>query len=168
MPVNRQQLTDRSEEVSSEQQTIQNQTFRLCINKYFEYLCNFFLFSDWLMTEWLILFIFIVCLIICKIYVKQNIILFVIYLLMKNIICMFVPCSFKGGGGQKKGEIFFFVGGRQQLICLLIGEGQQLICLFMGGLAGPLIKLKKPYLGEPLSIFFREKGADPATDSLKN
>ena len=39
---------------------------------------------------------------------------------------------------------------------------------FFGGGAGLLIKVKKPYLGEPLSIFFLEKGADPANDSLKN
>ena len=36
------------------------------------------------------------------------------------------------------------------------------------GRAGLLIKVKKPYIGGPLSIFFLEKGADPANDSLKN
>ena len=39
-----------------------NQTSRLCIIEYFRYLCYFFLFSDQMMTEWLILFILILCL----------------------------------------------------------------------------------------------------------
>ena len=46
--------------------------------------------------------------------------------------------------------------------------GGEYFLLFFGGGAGLLIKVKKPYLGEPLSIFFLEKGADPANDSLKN
>ena len=32
----------------------------------------------------------------------------------------------------------------------------------------PPQKRKKPFLGEPLTIFFLEKGTDPANDSLKN
>ena len=46
--------------------------------------------------------------------------------------------------------------------------GGAIVDFFLGGGAGHLIKVKKPYIGGPLSIFFLEKGADPANDSLKN
>ena len=111
------------------------------------------------MTEWLILFIFIVCLIICKIYVKQNIILFVIYLLMKNIICIFVPCSFKGGeGGRKKGKSFFCWGGA--IVDLSFKRGGATVDLsFYGGVGWPSKQIKKALSrGTPVNIFFRKKG----------
>ena len=51
----------------------------------------------------------------------------------------------------------------RETFCFL--GGVKFFCRGFGGF-GLLITVKKPYLGEPLSIFFSEKGNNPANDSL--
>ena len=98
-----------------------------------------------MMTERLKEIIFILCLIICKIYVKRTSLFYLIYKYKKyHLHGLSLVVSKLGGGGAR--GVFFFLGGG----------------------AGLLIKVKKSYIGGPLSIFFLEKGADPANDSLKN
>ena len=54
---------------------------------------------------------------------------------------------------MEKGDIFFCGG---TIVDLSFNRGGATVDLsfYRGRLAGPLIKLKKPYLGDPLSIFF--------------